>query len=148
MFCNITILQNICFSQSLDPYNIFQTRLPDRDLPEEVRALEVFLQKTGGPYGGWDQYDHQAFLKVRHYCQLLSVFYFTQPQVRIKIKSWQFGLNSNLFYLQVWTKHSGQPAYRKEAKLYLPGKTLEEIEQHEEWHQELICLQDRKREVV
>ncbi|XP_026199374.1 coiled-coil domain-containing protein 112-like [Anabas testudineus] len=88
-----------------------KTRLPDRDLPEEVRALEVFLQKTGGPYGGWDQYDHQAFLKV-------------------------------------WTKHSGQPAYRKEAKLYLPGKTLEEIEQHEEWHQELICLQDRKREAI
>ena len=51
------------------------------------------------------------------------------------------------FDLQVWTKHSGQPAYRKEAKLYLPGKTLEEIEQHEDWHQELIYLQDRKREV-
>uniref|UniRef100_A0A3B4YWA7 Coiled-coil domain containing 112 n=1 Tax=Seriola lalandi dorsalis TaxID=1841481 RepID=A0A3B4YWA7_SERLL len=83
---------------------------PDRDLPAEVRALEAFLQKTGGPYGGWDQYDHQAFLKV-------------------------------------WTKHSGLPAYRKEAKLYLPGKSLEEIEQHEDWHQELIYLQDRKREV-
>lgn len=53
----------------------------------------------------------------------------------------------NLFDLQVWTKHSGQPAYRKEAKLYLPSKTLEEIEQHEDWHQELIYLQDRKREV-
>uniref|UniRef100_A0A3Q3ERM8 Coiled-coil domain containing 112 n=1 Tax=Labrus bergylta TaxID=56723 RepID=A0A3Q3ERM8_9LABR len=80
------------------------------DLPAEVRALEVFLQKTGGQYGGWDQYDHQAFLKV-------------------------------------WTKHGGQPAYRKEAKLYLPAKTWEEIEQHEDWHQELIYLQDRKREV-
>uniref|UniRef100_A0A8C9XW43 Coiled-coil domain containing 112 n=1 Tax=Sander lucioperca TaxID=283035 RepID=A0A8C9XW43_SANLU len=79
-------------------------------LPAEVRALEAFLLKTGGPCGGWDQYDHQAFLKV-------------------------------------WTKHSGQPAYRKEVKLYLPSKTLEEIEQHEDWHQELIYLQDRKREV-
>lgn len=48
---------------------------------------------------------------------------------------------------QVWIKHSGHPTYRKEAKLYLPGKTLEEIEHHEEWHQELIHLQDRKREV-
>ncbi|XP_060894821.1 coiled-coil domain-containing protein 112 isoform X1 [Labrus mixtus] len=86
-------------------------KLPDRDLPAEVRALEVFLQKTGGQYGGWDQYDHQAFLKV-------------------------------------WTKHSGQPAYRKEAKLYLPAKTWEEIEQHEDWHQELIYLQDRKREAI
>ncbi|XP_071339269.1 coiled-coil domain-containing protein 112 isoform X2 [Trachinotus anak] len=88
-----------------------RTKPPDRDLPAEVRALEAFLQKTGGPYGGWDQYDHQAFLKV-------------------------------------WTKHSGQSAYRKEAKLYLPGKTLEEIEQHEDWHQELIYLQDRKRETI
>ncbi|KAM9360675.1 coiled-coil domain-containing protein 112 [Symphorus nematophorus] len=88
-----------------------KTKPPDRALPAEVRALEAFLQKTGGLYGGWDQYDHQAFLKV-------------------------------------WTKHSGQPAYRKEAKLYLPGKTLEEIEQHEDWHQELIYLQDRKREAI
>lgn len=48
---------------------------------------------------------------------------------------------------QIWTKYSGQPAYRKEAKLYLPGKTLEEIEQHEEWHHELIYLQDKKRDV-
>ncbi|XP_019115428.2 coiled-coil domain-containing protein 112 isoform X2 [Larimichthys crocea] len=88
-----------------------KTKPPDRDLPAEVRALEAFLQKTGGLYGGWDQYDHQAFLKV-------------------------------------WTKHSGKPAYRKEAKLYLPAKTLEEIEQHEDWHQELIYLQDRKREAI
>ncbi|KAI3372789.1 hypothetical protein L3Q82_023245 [Scortum barcoo] len=89
----------------------FKTNPPNRDLPAEVRALEAFLQHTGGPYGGWDQYDHQAFLKV-------------------------------------WTRHSGQPAYRKEAQLYLPGKTLEEIEQHEEWHQELIFLQDRKRKAI
>ncbi|XP_030271951.1 coiled-coil domain-containing protein 112 isoform X1 [Sparus aurata] len=88
-----------------------KTKLPDRDLPAEVRALEVFLQKTGGLNGGWDQFDHQAFLRV-------------------------------------WTRHSGQPAYRKEAKLYLPAKTLEEIEEHEDWHQELISLQDRKREAV
>ncbi|XP_059193015.1 coiled-coil domain-containing protein 112 [Centropristis striata] len=84
---------------------------PDRNLPAEVRALEAFLLKTGGPCGGWDQYDHQAFLKV-------------------------------------WIKHNGRSAYRKEAKLYLPGKTLEEIEQHEDWHQELIYLQDRKREAI
>ena len=48
---------------------------------------------------------------------------------------------------QVWTKHGGQPAYRGEAKLHLPGKTAEEIEKHEKWHQELVRLQDRKREV-
>ncbi|XP_029999471.1 coiled-coil domain-containing protein 112 [Sphaeramia orbicularis] len=90
---------------------IVKTKPLDRDLPAEVRALDSFLQRTGGSYGGWDQYDHQAFLKV-------------------------------------WTKHRGQPSYRAEAKLYLPGKTLEEIEQHEDWHQELIHLQDRKREAI
>lgn len=37
-------------------------------MPAEVRALETFLHKTGGIYGGWDQYDHQAFLKVRLLC--------------------------------------------------------------------------------
>uniref|UniRef100_A0A674MWV7 Coiled-coil domain containing 112 n=1 Tax=Takifugu rubripes TaxID=31033 RepID=A0A674MWV7_TAKRU len=85
-----------------------KTKLLDRDLPADVKVLESFLQRTGGVYGGWDQYDHQAFLKVRH---------------------------------------DGQPAYRKEAKLHLPAKTLEEIEQHEEWHRELSYLQGRKREV-
>uniref|UniRef100_A0A668APD8 Coiled-coil domain containing 112 n=1 Tax=Myripristis murdjan TaxID=586833 RepID=A0A668APD8_9TELE len=90
---------------------LFQkTKPPDGDLPPDVRALESFLQRTGGPNGGWDEYDHKAFLRV-------------------------------------WTKHSGQPAYRREAKLYLPGKMLEDIERHEEWYQELIHLQDRKREV-
>ncbi|XP_076859602.1 coiled-coil domain-containing protein 112 [Brachyhypopomus gauderio] len=33
-------------------------------LPLEVTALENFLQQTGGKLGGWDQYDHQSFLKV------------------------------------------------------------------------------------
>ncbi|CAL8344812.1 unnamed protein product [Lota lota] len=86
-------------------------RATDRDLPSEVRALESFLHKTGGLYGGWDQYDHQAFLKV-------------------------------------WTRHAGRPALRKEATLYLPGKSLQEVEQHEDWYRELLDLQDQKREAI
>ncbi|XP_073676013.1 coiled-coil domain-containing protein 112 [Garra rufa] len=35
-----------------------------RNLPVEVTALETFLQQTGGRYGGWDEFDHQSFLKV------------------------------------------------------------------------------------
>lgn len=88
--------------------------------------------------------DH--FPQPLHYAPLLKITTFClQPQVdccTIPVR-----LNSHLFDLQVWTRHSGQPAYRKEAKLYLPAKTLEEIEEHEDWHQELISLQDRKREV-
>ncbi|KAG8130824.1 hypothetical protein E2320_017422 [Naja naja] len=32
--------------------------------PEEVIELERFLQQTGGRQGGWDQCDHQIFLKI------------------------------------------------------------------------------------
>ncbi|NXD17234.1 CC112 protein, partial [Nothocercus nigrocapillus] len=33
-------------------------------LSEEVVEFERFLQRTGGRQGGWDDYDHQHFLKV------------------------------------------------------------------------------------
>lgn len=33
-------------------------------LPEEVIEFERFLQQTGGRQGGWDDGDHQNFLKV------------------------------------------------------------------------------------
>ncbi|NXK19370.1 CC112 protein, partial [Arenaria interpres] len=34
-------------------------------LPEEVVEFERFLQRTGGRQGGWDDYDHRIFLKIR-----------------------------------------------------------------------------------
>ncbi|XP_031425937.1 coiled-coil domain-containing protein 112 isoform X2 [Clupea harengus] len=40
------------------------THLQRDGVPPEVRALDTFLQLTGGQYGGWDQYDHQSFLQV------------------------------------------------------------------------------------
>ncbi|XP_073533243.1 coiled-coil domain-containing protein 112 [Phyllobates terribilis] len=33
-------------------------------LPEDVVAFEKFLQQTGGRLGGWDDFDHQSFLKI------------------------------------------------------------------------------------
>ncbi|KAM9250986.1 LOW QUALITY PROTEIN: coiled-coil domain-containing protein 112 [Cariama cristata] len=36
----------------------------ENHLPEEVVEFERFLQQTGGRQGGWDDYDHQNFLKV------------------------------------------------------------------------------------
>ncbi|KAK6189025.1 hypothetical protein SNE40_005077 [Patella caerulea] len=36
-----------------------------KDLPPEVAAFQRFLQQTGGVRGGWDEYDHQTFLKFR-----------------------------------------------------------------------------------
>ncbi|NWR90151.1 CC112 protein, partial [Furnarius figulus] len=37
----------------------------ENHLPKEVVEFERFLQQTGGRQGGWDDYDHQNFLKVR-----------------------------------------------------------------------------------
>ncbi|XP_066472178.1 coiled-coil domain-containing protein 112 isoform X2 [Tiliqua scincoides] len=34
------------------------------NLPGEVLKLERFLQKTGGRQGGWDEFDHQVFLRL------------------------------------------------------------------------------------
>ncbi|NWS72720.1 CC112 protein, partial [Crotophaga sulcirostris] len=36
----------------------------ENHLPEEVVEFERFLQRTGGRQGGWDDHDHQTFLKV------------------------------------------------------------------------------------
>ncbi|NXW69149.1 CC112 protein, partial [Hirundo rustica] len=37
----------------------------ENHLPKEVVEFERFLQRTGGRQGGWDDYDHQHFLKIR-----------------------------------------------------------------------------------
>lgn len=81
-----------------------------QEFPEEMKVLETFLQQTGGKLGGWDEYDHQSFLKV-------------------------------------WTKHRGKASYRSEVKLYLPGKTEEDIRSHEDWYLEMCHLQEKKKEV-
>ncbi|NWZ66126.1 CC112 protein, partial [Acrocephalus arundinaceus] len=39
-------------------------RTLENHLPEEVVEFERFLQRTGGRQGGWDDYDHQNFLKM------------------------------------------------------------------------------------
>ncbi|XP_021460913.2 coiled-coil domain-containing protein 112 isoform X2 [Oncorhynchus mykiss] len=93
------------------PGKVCLAKALEEDLPPEVTALERFLQQTGGKQGGWDQYDHQSFLKV-------------------------------------WTKHNGKPAYRKEALLYLPGRTPDNVEQHEDWYLELLYLQEKKKEAI
>ncbi|XP_051056756.1 coiled-coil domain-containing protein 112 isoform X3 [Phodopus roborovskii] len=80
-------------------------------LPEEVVEFENFLQQTGGRQGGWDDFDHQNFVKVR-------------------------------------SKHKGKPAFVKEVVEHLPGRTLEEVQQHEKWYQTFLALQERKKESI
>lgn len=79
-------------------------------LPEEVVDFEKFLQQTGGRQGGWDDCDHQSFVRVRN-------------------------------------KHKGRPAFVGEALEHLPGRTREEVQQHEKWYQRFLALEQRKKEV-
>lgn len=80
-------------------------------LPEEVVEFEKFLQQTGGRQGGWDDFDHQNFVRVR-------------------------------------SKHKGKPAFLKEVVEHLPGRTLDEVQQHEKWYQKFLALEERKKEVI
>lgn len=80
-------------------------------LPEEVIEFERFLQQTGGRQGGWDDFDHQNFMKLRN-------------------------------------KHKGKPAFLKEVVEHLPGRTLDEVQQHEKWYQKFLALEERKKEVI
>uniref|UniRef100_A0A5F8AKJ6 Coiled-coil domain containing 112 n=1 Tax=Macaca mulatta TaxID=9544 RepID=A0A5F8AKJ6_MACMU len=80
-------------------------------LPEEVLDFEKFLQQTGGRQGGWDDYDHQNFVKVRN-------------------------------------KHKGKPTFMEEVLEHLPGKTQDEVQQHEKWYQKFLALEERKKESI
>uniref|UniRef100_A0A8C5PJI3 Coiled-coil domain containing 112 n=1 Tax=Leptobrachium leishanense TaxID=445787 RepID=A0A8C5PJI3_9ANUR len=80
-------------------------------LPEEVLTFEKFLQQSGGRLGGWDDFDHQSFLKV-------------------------------------WTKHRGKPTYLEEAMAYLPSRTREDVQQHENWYNEYLVLDGKKKKAI
>ncbi|XP_036888231.1 coiled-coil domain-containing protein 112 isoform X1 [Sturnira hondurensis] len=80
-------------------------------LPEEVVDFEKFLQHTGGRQGGWDDFDHQNFVKVRN-------------------------------------KHKGKPTFMGEVLEHLPGRTHDEVQQHEKWYQKFLALEERKKESI
>ncbi|XP_053423224.1 coiled-coil domain-containing protein 112 [Nycticebus coucang] len=79
-------------------------------LPEEILDFEKFLQQTGRQ-GGWDDYDHQNFVKVRN-------------------------------------KHKGKPTFMEEVLEHLPGRTQDEVQQHEKWYQKFLALEERKKESI
>lgn len=85
-------------------------RVTPSTLPEEVIEFEKFLQQTGGRQGGWDDLDHQNFVKVRN-------------------------------------KHKGKLTFMKEVIEHLPGRTLDEIQQHEKWYQKFLALEEKKKRV-
>ncbi|KAJ8304845.1 hypothetical protein KUTeg_018428 [Tegillarca granosa] len=82
-----------------------------KDLPPEVAAYEKFLEQTGGLRGGWDEYDHQTFLKFRQ-------------------------------------RYQGRQIFLTHLLPAIPTKTEEEINDHEEWYQEYLFLNDRKKDSI
>nr|CAI9711130.1 unnamed protein product [Rangifer tarandus platyrhynchus] len=86
-------------------------RVTPSALPEAVAEFERFLQLTGGRQGGWDDYDHQNFVKTRN-------------------------------------KHKGKPAFMGEVLEHLPGRTQDEVQQHEKWYQNFLALEERKKESI
>ncbi|XP_072137505.1 coiled-coil domain-containing protein 112-like isoform X1 [Mobula birostris] len=51
-------------------------------------------------------------------------------------------------FLKVWTKHKGKPSFIEEALQYLVGRTREDIIQHEQWYQEFLFLEKRRKEAI
>jgi hypothetical protein len=41
------------------------TGVGGRNVPPEVKELEIFVTSSGGLTGGWSQYDHGVFLQER-----------------------------------------------------------------------------------
>ncbi|XP_077989462.1 coiled-coil domain-containing protein 112-like [Glandiceps talaboti] len=81
------------------------------DMPPEVAAFERFLQQTGGHKGGWDEYDHQTFLKFRN-------------------------------------RHKGKSSFMSVAHTNLPGRTLDDVKDHENWYQEYLALLEKKKVAI
>ncbi|XP_076995032.1 coiled-coil domain-containing protein 112 [Tamandua tetradactyla] len=103
-------------SETERPFRTMSSKVPiDKvtasTLPEEVIDFEKFLQQTGGRQGGWDEYDHQNFVKVRN-------------------------------------KHKGRPTFIGEVLEHLPGRTQDEIQQHEKWYQKFLALEERKKKSI
>ncbi|KAK3584846.1 hypothetical protein CHS0354_027586 [Potamilus streckersoni] len=82
-----------------------------KDLPPEVASFEKFMEQNGGIRGGWDEYDHQTFLKFR-------------------------------------LRYQGKAAFIKHLLPAIPTRTEEEIQQHEEWYQEYLFLNDTKKDAI
>ncbi|XP_030832905.1 coiled-coil domain-containing protein 112 [Strongylocentrotus purpuratus] len=51
---------------STKPQPVSSARNAMASMPPEVAAFERFLQQTGGHRGGWDEYDHGTFMRIRN----------------------------------------------------------------------------------
>lgn len=80
-------------------------------LPPAVAAFERFLAQTGGHSGGWDDYDHQLFLKLK-------------------------------------SKHKNHEVFMRAAGSGIPGRSVDDVRQHDEWYSEYLILKDSKKKAI
>ncbi|KAJ7348752.1 hypothetical protein OS493_039278 [Desmophyllum pertusum] len=80
-------------------------------LPPAVAAFERFLAQTGGHRGGWDDYDHQLFLKLK-------------------------------------CKHKNHEAFMRAAGSGIPGRSVDDVRQHDEWYSEYLILKESKKKAI
>lgn len=80
-------------------------------LPPAVAAFERFLAQTGGHQGGWDDYDHQLFLKLK-------------------------------------SKHKNYTTFMQVAGKGIPGRSMDDVRQHDEWYSEYLILKESKKKAI
>ncbi|XP_021006495.1 coiled-coil domain-containing protein 112 [Mus caroli] len=51
-------------------------------------------------------------------------------------------------FVKVRNKHKGKPSFMKEVVEHLPGRTLDEVQQHEKWYQKFLTLEEKKKESI
>lgn len=51
-------------------------------------------------------------------------------------------------FVKVRNKHKGKPTFMKEVVEHLPGRTLDEVQQHEKWYQKFLTLEEKKKESI
>ncbi|XP_076801344.1 coiled-coil domain-containing protein 112-like [Clavelina lepadiformis] len=80
------------------------------NLPPEVKDFEKYVSQYGNQ-GGWDDYDHSTFLKIRN-------------------------------------KMKGKPIFIRSAVENIPGRSYEDIKDHEQWYRRFCELRDAKKTAI
>ncbi|XP_028407038.1 coiled-coil domain-containing protein 112-like [Dendronephthya gigantea] len=82
-------------------------------MPPAIAAFERFLAQTGGHQGGWDDYDHQEYLRMKQQ-----------------------------------NKTKDKDAFIHSALSNLPGRSYDDVRQHDDWYSEYLILLDKKKKAI
>ena len=106
----------------------------------------------GGRYGGWDSRDHDSFLKVLTVVQAHGGY---KGDGIIRSKIAEGNVNGDTAELLVIEDEvakqdsvSIDPQFVNKFVTFLPGKTVDEIEEHIRWHIEYMSVQSEKKFIL